>query len=266
MGVIKNYVRKMMNQNWCADKELDVSVVIPAYNEGSGDYLNKAIKSALNQGKRPYEVIVVDDGSTDNTSAIAKEYESKGVKVYKIPHCGISSARNYGAKMARGDVVVFMDADSMMDDGLLDRVEQSIRSGYEGGTCRSLPDSYGASESTIFNLANTFSDVSSTINKLTGRKASFCTGGLIFSRRDKMNEIESKYGSIFPQGRSQDKAFTWRMDGPIDRINDNGIVTSARRVRHDGFIGTVLDRIDRYRTGPGQPYAPDIREGGEVAA
>ena len=239
MSIAKNLVGKMMNQYWCADKELDVSVVIPAYNEGSGDYLNKAIDSAL---KYKAEVIVVDDGSTDKTSTIARDYESKG-----------------------NDVRV----DSVMEDGLLDDVVRSVRNGYVGGTARSEPDSYGASETAIFDIGNIFSDISTKFQKISGYKGSFCTdGGFLYCRSDIMKAIESRYGKFFQDGKSQDKfaAQTMTEFGMIDRITDNGVETSARRIRHDGFARTVFDKLKRYGSGPGQPYAPDIREDAALAA
>ena len=92
-----------------------VSIIVPAYNEG------KNIKNTLERlidleyPKDKLEIIVVDDGSKDNTYEIAKEYEEKYdfVKVYKKENGGKSSALNYGIKRSSGEIIVTLDADSV---------------------------------------------------------------------------------------------------------------------------------------------------------
>jgi glycosyltransferase involved in cell wall biosynthesis len=91
-----------------------VSVVIPCFNQAR--YLRSAIESALGQHLRPLECIVVDDGSTDETAALA---ESLGVIVLMQANRGVSEARNAGLAAARGDLVVFLDADDeLLPDAL----------------------------------------------------------------------------------------------------------------------------------------------------
>ena len=93
-----------------------VSVIIPCFNYGR--YLQEAIQSVLNQSYPNIEVIVVDDGSTDNTASIASAYESKINYVYQ-ENQGIGGARNTGIRHANGSFVSFLDADDIWIDNKL---------------------------------------------------------------------------------------------------------------------------------------------------
>jgi glycosyltransferase involved in cell wall biosynthesis len=84
-----------------------VSVVIPAHNAAA--HIRDALESVLAQTHAAHEIIVVDDGSADRTSAIAREYQH--VTVINIPHGGVSIARNTGAALSSGDYIAFLDAD-----------------------------------------------------------------------------------------------------------------------------------------------------------
>jgi len=85
-----------------------VSVVIPAYNYAT--YLPKAIDSVLKQQFTNYEIIVVDDGSTDNTAEIVAKYGDRVRYIYK-KNGGLPAARNTGIQAARGELIGFLDAD-----------------------------------------------------------------------------------------------------------------------------------------------------------
>jgi glycosyltransferase involved in cell wall biosynthesis len=95
-----------------------VSIVIPCYNQAR--FLHTAIESARRQGYRPLETIVVDDGSTDDTSLTA---EHLGALVIRQPNHGVGAARNAGLRAARGDFVLFLDAD---DELLADAVQSGV--------------------------------------------------------------------------------------------------------------------------------------------
>ncbi|UCD33432.1 MAG: glycosyltransferase family 2 protein [Desulfobacterales bacterium] len=96
----------------------EVSVIIPTFNRAK--IVPKAIDSALQQTYRDYEIIVVDDGSTDNTKAVLEPYDDKIEYRYK-DNGGISSARNYGIKLARGRYVALLDSDDYWLDKKIER-------------------------------------------------------------------------------------------------------------------------------------------------
>lgn len=92
-----------------------VSVIIPVYN---GElYLAEALDSVFAQGYRPIEVIVVDDGSTDNTAAVAKRYNQ--VHYLHQANQGPAVARNTGLSHCKGDLISFLDADDLWVPGKL---------------------------------------------------------------------------------------------------------------------------------------------------
>ena len=89
-----------------------VSVIIPLYN--AERYIEQCIHSILQQTWQNMEVIIVDDGSKDNSLIIAQKFESEKVKVLSQTNAGASAARNYGLKLAKGNYIQFMDADDLL--------------------------------------------------------------------------------------------------------------------------------------------------------
>src|SRR3954470_1810603 len=87
-----------------------VSVIIPTYNYAR--YLPQAIDSALGQTHAPLEVIVVDDGSTDDTPRVLEAYASR-IRVIRQANQGAGAARNAGIAAARGEYVAFLDSDDL---------------------------------------------------------------------------------------------------------------------------------------------------------
>jgi glycosyltransferase involved in cell wall biosynthesis len=91
--------------------------VITCYNYGK--YLSEAIKSAINQTYENIEIIVVDDGSTDNTKEVAHKFKDD-IAYYYQKNSGVASARNNGAKKSKGQYLVFLDADDILSDNYVE--------------------------------------------------------------------------------------------------------------------------------------------------
>ena len=94
-----------------------ISVVIPAYN--AGKYLGRTIESVLAQSRAPDEIIIVDDGSTDNTADVAAGYGAK-IKYIHQENAGASAARNAGINAASSEWIAFLDSD---DEWLKDHLQ-----------------------------------------------------------------------------------------------------------------------------------------------
>src|SRR4051794_5813716 len=85
-----------------------VSVVIPTYNYAR--FIERALVSVLGQTHRPAEVLVIDDGSTDETATVVDRYATR-VRYLRQENSGVSAARNAGVESSTGDLVAFLDAD-----------------------------------------------------------------------------------------------------------------------------------------------------------
>lgn len=93
-----------------------VSVIIPSYN--SARFIRTTVESVLRQSPPEFELLVVDDGSTDDSAAIVESY--KEVRLIRQPNKGVAAARNAGLALARGEYLVFLDADDVLLPGALE--------------------------------------------------------------------------------------------------------------------------------------------------
>lgn len=109
-----------------------MSVVIPCYNGAA--YLRETLASVLAQTYQPIEVLVIDDGSTDNSAAIANEF-GPPVRVIQQPNQGGSVARNRGIDEAQGDWIAFLDADDLWLPEKLERQVRLIRPDINAVAC-----------------------------------------------------------------------------------------------------------------------------------
>lgn len=107
---------------------LRFSVVLPVYNVER--YLKRCIHSVLEQNREDYEMILVDDGSTDGSPAICDDYAESypHIRVIHKENGGLSSARNAGIKAAQGEYVWFVDSDDWIEPDALNRLDQTIGS------------------------------------------------------------------------------------------------------------------------------------------
>ncbi|MBU0907803.1 MAG: glycosyltransferase, partial [Nanoarchaeota archaeon] len=111
-----------------------LSVVIPAYNEER--VIANSINSLLRQSYKNFEIIIVDDGSTDKTREIVREISKKNKKVMLLTqnHEGPGNARNLGAKKSTGRILIFVDADMEFEKEFLEKISVDIRKGHVIGT------------------------------------------------------------------------------------------------------------------------------------
>ena len=129
---LKQNINEVAYSNFCLLNEKKykkkfspkISIIIPVYN--GENYLNEAINSALNQTYKNYEIIVVNDGSTDNTEDIIKKYKDK-ITYYKKKNGGVSSALNVGIKKMTGDYFLWLSHDDIILPNHIQELVEFIR-------------------------------------------------------------------------------------------------------------------------------------------
>ncbi|UOE88714.1 glycosyltransferase family 2 protein [Vibrio splendidus] len=175
---------------------MNISVVIPLYNKSYS--IERALDSVLNQSHLPYEVIVIDDGSTDNSAEKVEDFirvsETTIIRLYRIKNSGVSLARNYGVDKAKSDYIAFLDADDQwLENHLLDKIgliknnpnaalfssRHTVISETEGETFEAKnpfsKDYYGLVDD--FFLRSTVSSIANSSKVLINKKCFLSVGG-----------------------------------------------------------------------------------------
>ena len=115
---------------------IKLSVIVPVYN--AENELKKSIESILSQTEKNIEIILVDDGSSDNSLYICKEFEKKDrrIKVIHQENAGVSVARNTGIEVATGEYIGFVDSDDWIELNMYERLlSEAQRSGADVVMC-----------------------------------------------------------------------------------------------------------------------------------
>lgn len=112
-----------------------ISIVVSIYN--SEEYLEECINSIINQTYKNLEIILIDDGSTDNSIKIAKMYEllDKRIKLLIQKNSGVSAARNLGIKNSTGEFLTFVDSDDWIDLDMYEKMISKINNNYDSVIC-----------------------------------------------------------------------------------------------------------------------------------
>ena len=108
-----------------------ISVIVPIYNVEK--YIQKCLDSILNQTYRKIEIILVNDGSTDKSGEIAKQYQRdySNIRYFEKKNGGLSDARNFGLSKATGDYICFIDSDDYIDENLFSNLEKYLEMDYD---------------------------------------------------------------------------------------------------------------------------------------
>lgn len=106
-----------------------LTIVIPLYNKGQS--VKRSICSVLNQSFSNFEIVIVDDGSTDNSVEVVKSFKDDRIKIVRQANAGVSAARNHGIDIASGQFITFLDADDEYEPNHLETLRKLI-DGYPG--------------------------------------------------------------------------------------------------------------------------------------
>ena len=104
-----------------SEKKSLVSIIIPLYN--AEKYIAESIESVLYQTYTNIEILLINDGSTDNSLQVAKQYERENLKIFSQENKGASAARNYGLREAKGEYIQFLDADDLLSTN---KIEEQV--------------------------------------------------------------------------------------------------------------------------------------------
>ena len=106
--------------------EPKISIIVPVYNVEQ--YLERCVESLINQTYKNIEIILVDDGATDNSGQLCDELAQRDprIVVYHKVNGGLSDARNYGIDKASGDYIGFIDSDDFIDDDMYEVLLSNI--------------------------------------------------------------------------------------------------------------------------------------------
>lgn len=133
---------------------MKISVILPVYN--AQDYIDNAIRSVLNQTLDDFELIVVNDGSTDNTLDIINEFNDSRIKLISQKNCGPGAARNRALEICEGEYVMFLDSDDWFCPDALKTAYEEARSNMTDITIFQIIKYYNGeySQNSWFNLDN----------------------------------------------------------------------------------------------------------------
>ena len=212
---------------------MKISVIIPAYNEEARlPATLKQVREALAIAGRPAEVIVVNNDSTDGTKRIAEDF---GAKILSYHDHNISQVRNAGAEQATGDVLIFIDADTLVPETLFKQIARVM----EDEKC------FGGAVAVIYEVAKRkWVKYYLWAWQFWGNVLNMRQGAAQFCRRRAFEDIGGYDGTIFV---GEDIEFHWRLSkfarrhqGYLHFVDDPQVTTSARRFEKMGVWKTLL--------------------------
>jgi glycosyltransferase involved in cell wall biosynthesis len=193
-----------------------ISFVVPAHDEEAvlGATLATLFGSARAAG-RPFEVIVVDDASSDRTAEIAREH---GARVVRVEHRQIGKTRNAGAREARGEVLVFVDADTLVPPATIRAALAAIDGGAVGGGARPRFDGGPLAVRCL---------VGAFVRML--RSLRIACGCCLFCRRDPFEAVGGFDERLFA-GEEIALSLALRRQGRFVALRES-VITSSRKIR-----------------------------------
>jgi glycosyltransferase involved in cell wall biosynthesis len=224
----------------------EISIIVPVYNVEL--YINKCLDSILNQTLTNIEIIVVNDGSTDNSGSICNEYAEKDnrVRIIHKTNGGLSSARNAGIKIARGEFLGFVDSDDYIDDNFYKRLYELCKeTNSDISICKFAREINGI----LINEPE--EEVNIEMDNIESMRQLFKGVLFRFSVCNKLFKKTCFENILFPEGRihedlsttyklfnNSSKAIYTNYKGYIYVNRENSILTSKfNKNRLDAFIG-----------------------------
>ena len=206
------------------------SFIIPTLNEEK--FLPKLLLDLSKQKEKNFEVVVVDGGSKDKTKEIALSYKNKlNLSFFENDKKNVASQRNFGGKKAKGDYLIFLDADSRINENFLRKIKKFIEKN-KGLVFipYARPDKKNKIYQPLFDLANLFVEFSQRLPK------KFSLGGSLIIEKNIFNFIGGYDESLFI---SEDHELVERLSRygvQAKFIKNTSVVFSLRRIKKEGEI------------------------------
>lgn len=220
-----------------------ISVIVPAYNEEK--YITQCVQSLLSQNTRcPFEIIIVDNNSKDATGEIVKR-DFPSVRLVQEPRQGVSKARNRGVKEAHGDILAFLDADTMAPPDWIERIQTRFSAHPKlvgmSGPCMfyDLPWYYKWIEFVDFKII--FPLVGELLLKKILKRGALWNGANLAVKRETFEKVGGFAEDIVFYGEDADLARKVVHEGETVFAQEVCVYTSARRLLkgnpvREGFV------------------------------
>ncbi|WP_449161420.1 glycosyltransferase family 2 protein [Streptococcus sp.] len=238
------------------EKQL-ISVIVPIYNVEN--YLRQCLDSVLGQTFKNFEVLLVNDGSSDSSGDICREYVEKDSRFhyFEKENGGLSDARNYGIERAQGEYLTFIDSDDFVNEKHLENLFLASRltnaditiggfSRFENGTFWLYQDYFSSDSLVSFTSAQAIQHLDSMFDVPFLNFSIVC--GKLF-KRDLFKELRFQYGKyaedqfiiwkLYLKARS---IYTFNVDSYVYRINNTGM-SSVFSLKHLDYIDALEERI-----------------------
>lgn len=197
-----------------------ISVIIPVYN--AADFLPRAVGSILMQEFDDFEVILVNDGSTDTSAAVCDEMAVQDMRVRVIhkDNGGVSSARNAGLDAARGEFVMFVDADDAIRDGSFENMYSAntdfVLAGFEKVVDQKLLETYSPSKSATYNGTG---DICVFFDKVLPAKNTYILNSACFKLFRRSLIVENDIRFVEGLSFAEDKIFVMSFLQYVERVS-----------------------------------------------
>lgn len=201
-----------------------ISIVIPAYNEAES--LPATLEALRKQTFPRFETIVVANGCTDDTAEVVR---GRCDQFYELPERGLGPARNLGAEKARGELLLFLDADTLLEPGALEIIARKFKRRHSAGTLRGIPDQGKASYKIIYFMKN-------LVHKTHAHHGS---SGVILCWKDHFQAVGGFDNELYLRENS-DLMKKLRRFGAYKYIGATPAITSMRRYEKTGTSEMVL--------------------------
>ena len=238
-------------------RETQVSIIIPVYNVEP--YLRQCLDSVLGQTFKNFEVLLVNDGSSDSSGDICREYVEKDSRFhyFEKENGGLSDARNYGIERAQGEYLTFIDSDDFVNEKHLENLFLASRltnaditiggfSRFENGTFWLYQDRFSSDSLVSFTSAQAIQHLDSMFDVPFLNFSIVC--GKLF-KRDLFKGLRFQYGKyaedqfiIWKLYLKASSIYTFNVDSYVYRINKNGL-SSVFSLKHLDYIEALEERI-----------------------